>query len=255
MLQTNQPKPLYLQLEDDIKQNIRFKKYAVGDQMPSEEELCNQYGVSRITVRRAIQSLVDMGLLEKHRGKGTFVAVPKHVVLASSHGGFSSYLEKEGRHSQQKILDKVYRFADAHEAAMLDVSEGDRIIYIKRLIFEDEFPLAIDELIVSPERFPDLMSLFESNVSLYNLLSEHYHVDFGNSEVMLDVSTAKIEEAHLLCCTVGNPLFILRKQMMDTHGVPIHYSKSIVRGDRVTYRLKADSDILTMTCQPAEPAN
>lgn len=255
LLQANQPKPLYLQLQDDIKQNIRFKEYAVGDQMPSEEELCIQYGVSRITVRRAIQGLVDAGLLEKHRGKGTFVAVPKHVVSTNNHGGFSKYLEKEGRRSQQKILEKAYRHADARQAAMLGINEGDRIVFIRRLVSEDGFPLAIDELSVSAERFPDLMELFENDVSFYDLLANHYHVEYGSSEITLDVSTAKVEEAHLLCCATGNPLFILRKQMMDAQKVPVHYSKSVVRGDRVTYMFKTESNIMTMAYQPMGPKN
>lgn len=247
MLQANQPKPLYLQIEDDIRQNIRFKKYSIGDQMPSEEELCIQYGVSRITVRRAIQGLVDAGLLEKHRGKGTFVAVPKHIVAVGKSDGFTGYLEKFGRHSRQKILGKILASSDERQAEMLGLHTGDKIIEIKRLIFEDAFPLAVDELCVSAESFPDMMELFDDSASLYELLSEHYHVKLGKSKTFLDVSTAKMEEAHLLNCAAGNPLFILKKQMMDVHGVPVHYSKSIVRGDRVTYQVVVEDNSVQMS--------
>ena len=70
MLDTNSLKPLYIQLEAEIRQALREKKYLPGDRLPSEEELCEQYQVSRITVRKAIQQLTDQHILEKHRGKG-----------------------------------------------------------------------------------------------------------------------------------------------------------------------------------------
>ena len=81
MLDTNSLKPLYIQLEAEIRQALREKKYLPGDRLPSEEELCEQYQVSRITVRKAIQQLTDQHILEKHRGKGTFVSTqPKALI-------------------------------------------------------------------------------------------------------------------------------------------------------------------------------
>ena len=81
MLDTNSLKPLYIQLEAEIRQALREKKYLPGDRLPSEEKLCEQYQVSRITVRKAIQQLTDQHILEKHRGKGTFVSTPSRSSL------------------------------------------------------------------------------------------------------------------------------------------------------------------------------
>ena len=76
MLDTNSLNPLYILLVSEIRQALREKKYLPGDRLPSEEKLCEQYQVSRITVRKAILQLSDLHILEKHRGKGMFVSSP-----------------------------------------------------------------------------------------------------------------------------------------------------------------------------------
>ena len=241
MLQPRQPKPLYLQIQDDIRQSIRLKEYKASDQVPNEDQLCVKYGVSRVTVRRAIQGLVDAGILEKHHGKGTFVAVPKSTIKVDYHGGFSSQIEGEEHLPLRRILDKACLPADAKQAAMLNINLGDWIIYVKRLMIEDDLPIAIDELCVSERQFPEIINLLEDNVSFYGLLEEQYHIKFGESEYTLDVSTAKSDEACMLLCATGDPMFILYKRLFDAAGRPIHYSKSILRGDRITYCFKTGS--------------
>ena len=105
MLDTNSLKPLYIQLEAEIRQALREKKYLPGDRLPSEEELCEQYQVSRITVRKAIQQLTDQHILEKHRGKGTFVSTPSRSVDLKEHG-FTNYLSAIGHKSHHLLLKK-----------------------------------------------------------------------------------------------------------------------------------------------------
>ena len=234
---------LYLQLETELKQAILDGKYGVGERIPTEQELCQSFGMSRITVRRAVQDLVEEGLLSKVQGRGTFVAVPKHV-LGSSESlvrGFGG--TGPGDHGTHRaILEKSIEHANKELAGILGISVGDDVFYIRRLIVEEEYPMAIDNLFVAAALFPDLFALLLDDVSFYRLIDEHYRYEFGNESLTLDASTARGDEGQLLQCPTGSPLFILRKSMACADGRILHYSKSIIRADRVSYHFDVNRD-------------
>lgn len=234
---------LYLQLETELKQAILDGKYGVGERIPTEQELCQSFGMSRITVRRAVQDLVEEGLLSKVQGRGTFVAVPKHVLgstesLGRGFGGTDP--DNHGTH--RLILEKSAEHADKELAGILGISTGDDIFYIRRLIVEEEYPMAIDNLFVAAALFPDFFALLLDDVSFYRLIDEHYQYEFGNESLTLDASTARGDEGQLLQCPTGSPLFILRKSMARADGRILHYSKSIIRADRVSYHFDVNRD-------------
>lgn len=232
---------LYLQLETELKQRILDGCYAVGERIPTEPELCRLSGMSRITVRRAVQDLVEEGLLRKVQGRGTFVAIPKHVlgVQEPESRGFGSEHGLDGI-AYRQVLEKSAEHADAELAHLLGIDEGAEVYFIRRLICEEDFPMAIDSLFVSAELFPGLLDLMADEVSFYELVDERYGYEFGMEDLTLDVSMARGDEGELLQCPGGSPLFILKKCMERADGVPLHYSKSIVRGDRVTYHFQVD---------------
>lgn len=241
--QRTHDQPLYLRIENEIRQKIATGEYPVNTRIPSEEELCEAYDVSRITVRRAIQDLSESGLLKKQRGLGTFVAVPKHLVEPGARSsGFSAYLVDTGHHTPRRILGKQALVATEELAKRLAIEQGDAVLNVRRLMFEDDAPMAIDSVYVARARFPHLLDELTGDVSFYGLLRSRYGVELDGSDLTLDVSTARAEEAHLLGCLTGAPLFIMRKVKYDTAGVPVHYSKTVIRGDRVTYRFQVGHD-------------
>lgn len=234
---------LYLQLETELKQAILDGKYGVGERIPTEQELCQSFGMSRITVRRAVQDLVEEGLLNKVQGRGTFVAVPKHVLGSSESLGRGFGGNGPGDHgTHRSILEKSAEHADKELAGILGISAGDDIFYIRRLIIEEEYPMAIDNLFVAAAMFPDLPDLLLDDISFYRLIDEHYQYEFGDESLTLDASTARGDEGQLLQCPTGSPLFILRKSMARADGKVLHYSKSIIRADRVSYHFDVNRD-------------
>ena len=106
MLDTNSLKPLYIQLEAEIRQALREKNIFQGIVFPVKKNLCEQYQVSRITVRKAIQQLTDQHILEKHRGKGTFVSTPSRSIDLKEQSGFTNYLSAIGHKSHHLLLKK-----------------------------------------------------------------------------------------------------------------------------------------------------
>ena len=234
---------LYLQLEADLKQKMISGEYPVGERIPTELELCEEYGVSRITVRRAVQDLVEDGMLKKLRGRGTFVAVPKHVLGMgrATERGWSAF-EGEGNPTHKEILEKTSLSANDTLAEKLGISRGEEAYLIRRIIHEEEFPMAIDELFVPAKMFPGLLDLMTDSASFYNLAEHHYGLAFGLEDLTLAVSVARNDEARLLKCPPAAPLFILRKVMRCADGRPMHYSKTVLRGDRVSYHFQVDRD-------------
>lgn len=235
--------PLYLQVENEIRRRITTGEYPVNTQIPPEEELCEAFGVSRITVRRSVQDLVEVGLLRKCRGRGTFVAMPKNVIdPTTGDGGFSTFVADTAHSLPRRILGKQVVKADERLAASLGIETGGNALNVRRLMLEGDVPMAIDSLFVAAERFPRLGDELVGDASFYGILRDVYHVELGNSDLLMDVSTARPDEARLLGCIVGAPLFILRKHKYDVDGKPVHYSKTVVRGDRVTYHFTVTRD-------------
>lgn len=103
-LNISSEKPLYLQLKEHIKSEINMERYMPGQKLSTETELCEEYGVSRITARRAITDLVEEGVLIKKQGKGTFVREVKHKRELISVGSFSELTSSSGNEPNTKIL-------------------------------------------------------------------------------------------------------------------------------------------------------
>lgn len=243
MLELNSPKPLYEQLETIIKHDISSGKYAPGQKMPSEAELCETYEVSRITVRRALQNLCDQKMLERKQGKGTFVANHKHkTMLNNSVVGFTEALERSGHIAKHTIIEKKYIQADAENAEKLQVNEGTLLVYVRRLLYDNGLPFAIDEITFDSSQFPTIMDKMNGDISFYALLKEGYNVNFSHSNLELNMKQADTEESSLLQYIVGEPLFDIFKIAYDDHGRPIHLARSYVRADRVTYVIRTNKN-------------
>ncbi len=126
--------PLYIQIAEHLKDNIRIGKWKEGDKIPSEKELCEIYNVSRITIRKAIDELVKQNLLYRERGRGTFVTPAENnldaYTVTKSFTDEMKELGKKARTLKAKI--EVSR-ADKKIARILNINEGDKIIILKRI--------------------------------------------------------------------------------------------------------------------------
>lgn len=237
------PDLLYAQVENSIRQKIISGELEIGERLPTEQELCEQFSVSRITVRRAVQNLVDEGLIYRLRGRGTFVSAPKRLIRKGSpnYFGYHAFSEVGGK-SPRRVLSRKALNVTGRLAKALEIPEGSRVSMVERLIYEESIPIAIDYVYVSAQLFPDFLEDLGEDMSLYNLLTSTYQCVLGNEELVLDVSTARENEARLLSCFVGSPLYILHKITRNSDGVPLHYSKSVMRGDRASFRFVISPD-------------
>lgn len=115
------------------------------------------------------------------------------------------------------------------------------VCYVQRLIFEDDSPLALDEIYISSLTYPDFLDRITGDISFYELLTNYYNVSRGESVCEIAVRIANAEQASILHCQAGDPLFLLQKTCFAVDGTPIHYSRSLVRGDRISYTIRTQN--------------
>ena len=234
-MELKENKPLYQQIATKIQSDIYMGKYKPEQQLPTETELCERFSVSKSTIRKAIQILVDKSLLKKIRGKGTFVLYRKeNMTLGKNSLGFNDFLAPKGHKTDVQILKTSIINEDNQINRKLHLSSGTNITLISRLIVEDDSPVAIDNIYVETERFPKIIENLSNKKSLYEVLKNEYQININKSNLKINGIVANAHMANILQCTMGDPLFVLDKISLVDDDI-IHYSKSFVRCDRVEY--------------------
>jgi len=173
MLDKTCPTPIYYQLKELIREKIENGEWQPGDLIPSERELCEQHGISRMTVRQALTELVNEGLLRRERGKGTFVAKPKIKQQLTQLTSFSEDMRARGKKPGAKILRLENTLAKPRVAKALQIEPEQRIVVIERLRLADGEPMAIETCHLFFEGCERILNEDLSG-SLYELLSQKY---------------------------------------------------------------------------------
>ena len=203
---------------------------APGTPVPSERELCESFGVSRMTVRQAIDTLVVDGVLERQQGRGTFVAPPKldlQVRLTS----FSEEMRRRGMEPGAVFLTAETAPADGAVAEALEIGVGDDVHHLRRLLTADSVPMAIEENWVPAGLLPDLLK-GALPFSVYAELTERgLAPQWG--EDMIEGRAATAEEAVLLGVTERAPSLDITRRTFHDH-LAVDYSRSLYRADRYT---------------------
>jgi GntR family transcriptional regulator len=236
VLSRDSSKPLYLQIYEELCEFVQTGGLKPGDQFPTELELVDRYEVGRITVRRAIAEMVQEGRLVRRAGKGTFVATPKIERQLVDVSSFTERLRALGLQPSARVIEVKTVPATARLARELDVNVDDPILTLVRLRLSNEAPVALETSYLSLLRCPGLDSLDLNQISLYELLGEHYGLHPVSSEKTLELTVANAWEARHLNVRPGAPLFLLRARVMG-ESEPIEYVKTLLRGDRFRFRV------------------
>lgn len=231
--------PLYLQVQEMLQEMIGGTEFSPGDKIPSERELSEQLDVSRMTVRRAIDNLVRMGLLERDSTSGTRVSLPKVGRLLDDRRsvGISQLLMAEGAQPGNKLLQFEIIRAPQKIAERLDLRLGSRVVVIRRLRLINETPFCLETSYLPAERVPGLAAQdLMANQSLYQLLRERYSIEHGSSDREIGLSYATINEAEALQLQLYDPVLLSRSLVFDQDGKPFEYVKSVNHPKFVVFR-------------------
>lgn len=232
-LNNDSASPLYRQLMQRLRADIAAGVYAVDSRIPSEQELCESYQVSRVTVRKALHELTQEGLLRRMQGKGTFVCAPRIRQDLKDVNSFHDACRLTGRKPGTKLIAAHVTRVEADVMADLQLAE-DTAVEIVRLRLADGQPVMLET-----NRFPMAYeSLLAEDLtgSLYRLLEmQGAEASRGIHEISLCYATPA--QAKLLGVEPGAALLQLNQIIYDQNGAPLHTSHQVIRGDRFTFRI------------------
>jgi DNA-binding GntR family transcriptional regulator len=227
-------RPAYIQLVNILSDQIGSGEFRSGQRLPSESQLCERYGVSPMTVRRAINILVDQGLVTTAQGKGTFVKPMELSAVSFGLDELREFFRKNGD-TRVKLLEVRIVRAEADVAAKLNLSPGDRTILIRRLITkEDEPVLCHQEYIIYDPTRPVVEAEMEVT-ALHGLLTGSPDTSLKRGELSIEATALNETEARLLRAPAMLPSFRLEHTFYDFDDRPVSWGVFICRGDRLRF--------------------
>lgn len=232
--------PLYYRVFRTLERRIRDHRYKQGDRLPSEDELCREFGASRITIRQAVGRLVDRGLVTRRRGSGTFVSTrqeersPETVKFTAALEDLFAQVETVSTKSAQITEEQP----PLDVRTLLGLDEGTPVVVVRRVrAFRDQvFSLTTNYL---PSHLRGKLS--ESDLYRYpllRLLEERLNVDFRHADQFMEARLADEDVAKMLGIRFGDPVLFVERLMYEEEARPFEVVRSYYRADVYRYQLR-----------------
>jgi GntR family transcriptional regulator len=234
--------PAYMRAQEAILHMVE-EDYSPGDKIPSERALSDTLKLSRMTVRKALDNLVRLGILERRSTSGTHVAVPNVLRPLDPRHAFSisQIVQGSGAVPGSKLLFFESAVASRATAEQLMLAPGAQLIVIRRLRTADGVPFCVETSYLPAERVPGLSAadLIE-NASLYAILKERYGIQTGHRHGFISVAPIGARDAALLDLEPDANVLLYRSVVYDRQGRPIEHMISANHPQRVMFTTKAD---------------
>jgi len=229
--------PSYYRLENHLRESIRSGALRPGDPIPPESQLCQQFSVSRTTVRQALSRLVYDGLITRHRGRGSFVAEPR-LEHSKPFLSFEEEMRARGATTGIKLLDMRTERAEGKIAENLGIAEGTPVVVLERLRMVNGQVVGY-EIRYLPKRIGEALTSDEiHNQPLVPALRRILGKSRTRLSLTVTASTARQKEARVLETRVGAPVLVREHTWYFDPEGPMQYGKSVFRGDR--YQMSVD---------------
>jgi GntR family transcriptional regulator len=235
--------PLYLQIQNHIVERIRRGELAPGAQVPSEFELAAQMQVSRMTARKALDSLVSSGILYRRRGKGTYVATSVVDYNLTSMQSFSRTLQARGYEVTTRILNIATLPATPELAQHLHVEVGSTLLLIHRLRMVGGTPAAIHAAYLDNSVYSALARVDLTRNSLLESMQQVTHLPMAYTIDSVQADGARPDEARLLEIGKDKPVLRVEGVSYLEYGEPSHYVQAVYRGDMFKMTVRNTSSL------------
>jgi GntR family transcriptional regulator, phosphonate transport system regulatory protein len=226
---------LWRQVADGIERGIAEGRYAAGERLPGEVEIAEAYRVNRHTVRRALATLTERGLVRAERGSGTYVEAPRLAYPLRSRTRFSEIVGAGGREPRGQLIEAAEEPATRELARLLALKTGALLVRIESVRLADRAPICVSTTWLSAERFPDAGRVF-ANVRSMTKLLEHYGVrDYRRGATRITAAVAEATDAARLDLALGRPVLVVDSTDVDAAGQPLVTKRSRFAAERVEF--------------------
>ena len=228
--------PAYMKIHDQIKKDIDEHRWAIGERLPSERDLAEQFAVSRMTLRQAISLLVEEGVLERRVGSGTFVSSTRVQEKMRGTTSFTEIVKSQGKVPSSQLISYRKTIPNEQEVAKLGISPTENIIRMERVRYADQVPL-VYEVASIPEKFIKDFKKEEITSHFFQTLQKHgYRI--GKSQQTIYARLAKEKIAHYLEVEKGHAILGLTQVSYLEDGTAFEYVKSQYVGERFEFYLE-----------------
>jgi DNA-binding GntR family transcriptional regulator len=230
---------LYVKLYEILKKKIESTDWPVGSQIPTEEDLCKTFNVSRVTVRSAVMELVRQGYLNRQQGKGTFVyrnIVTEGIPMITS---FHEILFEKGLKFSTSVLARTVMMPVDDLDIKLHVPKDKHIIYIKRLRLIENEPVLLQESYVPYNICPLLLEEDLENQSLFELFEKKYGIKITRVGNHIEITYITDDESHLIELSEGSPAILLNQYFYSGETL-VMYTRSIKRTDKFKFLINLE---------------
>lgn len=240
--------PIYMQIADVLRENIHQGVYEIGEQLPTETKLAEQFGVNRHTLRQAIALLKSEGWLRVDRGKGTFVATKTIRYAIGKRVRYNQTLKAQGWQARFQLLRVLEIPADHAIAKGLEITYGEPVALIERLGLADEEPISVGTGYFPLKRFPDLLNpenikILQAQQSISQFLQQVYKCDHIRRSTCVSARLVQSEDAKWLQLSRNQPILLAESVNVDDTGHIIEYGVTRLRGDRMELFFENDLGI------------
>ncbi|GEK29478.1 GntR family transcriptional regulator [Furfurilactobacillus siliginis] len=229
--------PIYIQIHNRLRKTVEDGQWQIGDKIPSERELAVQFGVSRMTLRQAVQTLVEEGLLERRVGAGTYVANRKVQERMSGVTSFTELMEQAGKVPSSRTVSYHITTPSLSESEKLQLTSDEQVLRMERIRFGNDEPICF-EVATVPERLIRKFSKEDVTNSLYRVLEDEAGLKVGHAQQTVSAMTASERVSEYLNIKRNDPLLRLRQLSFLDDGTPFEYVRTQYVGNRFEFYLE-----------------
>lgn len=224
--------PLYFQIRQQLLEQIQSGQLAPGQPLPSEHDLSQQLGISRMTARQAVKSLCDEGVAYSRPGLGTFVSGIKQEKTSTHLLSFTQEIKARGGRPGARLLSFEVVAAEASVAQALHLAKDARVYCLRRIRLVDSVPMGLESCCLPLGLCPDLKAHFDPRKSLYQTLADRYGIRMMAADEVVEAALANAEQAEGLGVKRNSAVFCLTRISYAQNGQPVEFVRSTYRGDR-----------------------
>lgn len=226
--------PIYQQLYEILRGKIVRGEWQPGALLPSETELIEQYSVSRVTARQALDALVQEGLIHRQRGRGSFVSHPTVEQALTRLISFTDDMRQRGFAPGTEVLEAGLLPTPPDIAARLSIQSGEEMVRLVRLRLADGEPMSVEETHLVHRYCPGLLELDYRSQPLREILERRYGIRWSRARQQMQAINATAEQARVLSVKRGAALLYIERVSYSMEEIPIEFLRLYHRGDRYT---------------------